>query len=56
MRFDSQSGSTGRVMVARLYPGEDLLTGIGEACKKHGIKYGIITSCIGSLSSVYLKY
>ena len=56
MRFDSQSGSTGRVMVARLYPGEDLLTGIVEACKKHGIKYGIITSCIGSLSSVYLKY
>ena len=46
MRFDSQSGSTGRVMVARLYPGEDLLTGIGEACKKHGIKYGIITSAV----------
>lgn len=56
MRIDSRAGCVGRVVVARIYPGEDLVTGIGEACKKHGIKYGIITSCIGSLDSLYLQY
>lgn len=52
MRIDSNAGSIGRVIVARIYPGEDLVAGIEEACKKHGIKYGIITSCIGSLDSL----
>lgn len=56
MRLDSQAGIASRVVVARLYPGEDLVTGIGEACRRNGIKYGIITSCIGSLESLYLQY
>ncbi len=56
MRIDSQAGSAARVVVARIYPGEDMVTAIAEVCRKHGIKYGIITSCIGSLSSIYLQY
>lgn len=56
MRVISQDGAAGRVVVARLLPGEDLISGIAEACRRHGIKYGIITSCIGSLDSLYLQY
>lgn len=56
MRIDSQAGRAGRLVVARLHPGEDLVTGIGEVCKKYGVKYGVITSCIGSLESLYLQY
>lgn len=56
MRIDSEGGKLGSIVVARIYPGEDLINGIAQVCKKHGIKYGIITSCIGSLDSLYLKY
>lgn len=56
MRLLSQAGVVKRVVIARILPGEDLVTGISEACKKHGIKYGIITSCIGSLDAMYLQY
>lgn len=56
MRFESQAGRVARSLILRIYPGEDLVSGIEEACKKHGIKYGIICSCIGSLESLYLQY
>ena len=33
----------------RLHPGKDLIEGITEVCMTHGLKSGVITSCIGSL-------
>jgi predicted DNA-binding protein with PD1-like motif len=44
-----QQGSVSRVMMIRLHPGQDLIEGIAEACLTHGLKSGVITSCIGSL-------
>lgn len=42
-------GNLSRVVVIRLHPGEDLIEGIIAACEAHGLKSGVITSCIGSL-------
>ncbi len=40
----------GSVLFVRLSLGDELFTGIKEACKKAGVSQGTITSCIGSLS------
>lgn len=56
MRLESAEGKAARVIVARILPGEDLLEGIEAACVKHGVKHGVIVSCIGSLDSIFLKY
>ena len=47
--MQSASGKIGRVIAVRLSPGEDLLVGLGEACKKHGLESGVILTGIGSL-------
>ncbi len=39
----------GRVVAVRLSPGEDLLEGLTEACKKHSLNNGLILTGIGSL-------
>jgi uncharacterized protein len=44
-----QQGSLSKVVMIRLHPGADLIEGITEACMAHGMKSGVITSCIGSL-------
>ncbi len=56
MRALSEKGSGKSVIVVRLLPGEDLITGIEHVCEKHQIKYGVITACIGSLEKLYLNY
>lgn len=49
--MQSASGKTGRVVAVRLSPGEDLLEGLSEACKKHDLNNGLILTGIGSLRS-----
>lgn len=44
-----QQGSLSKVVMIRLHPGKDLIEGITEVCMTHGLKSGVITSCIGSL-------
>lgn len=44
-----QQGSVSKVVMIRLNPGKDLIEGITEVCHTHGLKSGVITSCIGSL-------
>lgn len=56
MRLVSAVGTIRRAVVLRIQPGEDLLEGIEAGCARYGIKYGIITSCIGSLERIYLNY
>lgn len=49
--LESAEGTLKRIVSVRLAPGDDLLKGMEDACKKHGIKNGVILSGIGSLRS-----
>lgn len=44
-----QQGSISKVVMVRLHPGQDLIEGLTEAGLAHGLKSGVIASCIGSL-------
>lgn len=48
-RIKSAEGAPGRMVVARLMPGSNLMSGIVEVCEKHNIKSGILASGIGRL-------
>lgn len=54
--FKSIEGRTGRVVVGKINPGTDMLTGLKEICNKHGIKGGSVISCLGSLNYARLMY
>lgn len=43
--------TTGRVISARILPDLDILDTIEEICMEYGIRYGQISTCIGSLRS-----
>lgn len=47
--IEFESFRTGDTIVGRLLPGTDLVAGLRAACDKHGAKYAVITSLIGSL-------
>lgn len=49
--METAEGRIGRVIAVRLRPGTDVLLGLEEACKKHGINNGVILSAIGSLQT-----
>lgn len=53
MRHFMSSGFK-RVLVLNLLRGDKLLESIREKCAEVGIKYGVITSAIGSLQRVHL--
>ena len=46
-------GKVTDIIVIRLGRGEDMIGGIKEACKKNGIKHGVIISLVGSLDGAY---
>lgn len=52
-QFRTAEGRLGRVIVARLLPGTDLLEGLQAVCEKHQIRSGVIISAIGSLDGVH---
>lgn len=45
-------GTLGRTVAVRMPPGTDVLLGLTEACRVHGIENGVIVSAIGSLDGV----
>ena len=45
-----------QMLYLRLQRYEDLFEGIQAACTKYGVKYGTITSCLGSLSKTVYNY
>lgn len=45
----------GRIIVGRLLPGTDLITGLEEACDRHGVRFALILACYGSLSAAEFK-
>ncbi|WP_319402490.1 PPC domain-containing DNA-binding protein [uncultured Anaeromusa sp.] len=48
MRIQSVEGIAARTVVARLLPGTDVLPGIEECCRKHGIKQGVVSCSVGA--------
>jgi predicted DNA-binding protein with PD1-like motif len=54
-RYDVRSGETGRVIVARLKPGSDLLGSLHEIVDKEEIRAGVILSGVGLLGEARLR-
>ncbi|WP_417725549.1 PPC domain-containing DNA-binding protein [Salipiger sp.] len=54
--FSSAAGRQGRVIAARIHPGQDVLEAIEAVCLAHDLTCGQITTSIGSLSRVALHY
>ena len=52
----SALGTNGRVVAARLRPGQDVIKAIEATCVQHGIIAGQITSSIGSLRRIAYNY
>ncbi len=46
----------GSTLFVRLSMGDELFSGIKQACKEAGVTQGTITSCIGSLSETHYTY
>lgn len=56
-RAVSQSSpGPGRLIFARLLPGDDLMEGIRQVCKREGIYSGVILCCMGSLARTHFEY
>ena len=52
---DARVGGAGRVVVARLKPGSDLLLSIQEIANKEGVGAGVILSGVGLLGEARLR-
>ncbi|MFC1798999.1 PPC domain-containing DNA-binding protein [Thermodesulfobacteriota bacterium] len=50
------SGKTGRIIAGRILPGNDLLEAFEEVCMAFDVKYGQISTSIGSLRNVVISY
>jgi hypothetical protein len=55
LRFHSVEASAGRILVGRLLPGTDLITGLEAVCDRHGVEYASVNFAYGSLSSAGFK-
>lgn len=51
-----ESGTLGRLIVARLKPNEDLTESIEALCRAHGIARAIVRGAVGSLIDARLAY
>lgn len=54
--FSSAVAKSGRVIAARVHPDLDVLETIETICQHYGIKYGQISTCIGSLRRISMNY
>lgn len=48
-------GRFGRVVVARLAPGTDLMSGLNEIVQREGVRAGVILSCVAFLDHAVLR-
>jgi predicted DNA-binding protein with PD1-like motif len=46
----------GRLIVGRLHPGTDLITGLEAACEQHAVRFAAVLACYGSLSAAGFKF
>ncbi len=51
-----ERGTYGRMLLARVRPNVDLVTGIERICATHGITHAVVRSAIGSLVDAALGY
>jgi len=54
-RYVNKSGKTGKVLVARIKPGGDLLGSLRNIVQENGVKAGVILSGVGLLERVSLR-
>lgn len=55
-RFSSVEGRCGRIITGRLLPDTEMVDGIIEMCKRHGVKHAYISCAIGSLKKASFVY
>jgi len=55
-RVQSVAEEGGRVIAGRLRPGTDLLPGLLEACREHGVTSGTFMTVMGSLKQARFVY
>ena len=51
----SVEARSGRLIVGRLIPGDDLIRGLEQVCEAHGIRYAAVVFAYGSLSRASFK-
>lgn len=51
-----ERGSYGRMVLARVRPNVDLVTGVERVCASHGITHAVVRSAVGSLVDAALGY
>lgn len=56
VRIESEQGTSGRIITARLQPGTDLLTGIKELTKRYNILAGAVVVSFGSLARAEVSW
>ncbi len=56
MKYKIQEGRIGRVVFARILPGEDLVQCIKEICSEKDIRFAYIGTCLGSLKKARFVY
>ena len=49
-------GSIGKIVVIRMFTGEDVIQGLKDTIKEYGFDSGVMLSIIGTLSEVKLHY
>ena len=54
--FMSAEAKMGRIIVGRILPGSDLVTGIEEICRKHGVRQAMIVGTIGSVVNPHFEW
>lgn len=55
VRYDARIGRGGRIIVARLKPGSDLLESLQDIASKEGVEAGVILSGVGLLGEARLR-
>lgn len=56
IRYESFPAVMGRVVVARLKRGTDLVSGLIEVCRAHSIETGVVEIALGSLRSATISW
>ena len=56
VRYKHAVGSVGRVVVARLQPGTDIIEGVEKICDDLGVEYAYVNVGTGTLSKATIMY
>lgn len=55
-KYVAAESKPGRLVVARITPGTELVQGVEAVCEAYGIKSGVVVSAIGSLRKAAIHY